>query len=517
MDPRFISTLAFSAPTDEERSRPFMWRYWRALPPKGRVGVFAGSWYSSPIHDRLDGSMTKADMDARIDQINRFEAMLVNEGALVLKFWFHLTKEGQKRRLKALEKNPQTAWRVTKWNWERLKTYDKLQDVVGHVLRMSNTPWAPWIIIEGEDDRYRSLTTGKILLDAIRQRLSDAGKQTTPVAPPIRVNIDGRNLLSELKLTHTLSEKDYDEQLAKWQGKLSELVRDPRFKGRSLVCAFEGADAAGKGGAIRRITASMDARDYQIIPVAAPTEEERAQPYLWRFWRQIPRNGRVAIFDRTWYGRVLVERVEGFCAEADWLRAYTEINDFEHDLANAGVIVMKFWLQISKEEQLKRFKEREKIEFKRFKITEEDWRNREKWDPYQDAICDMVDRTSTGTAPWTLVEANDKGYARVKILRTICERLEAELEGKPVPQSKPDKAPKEDKGKKAGKEKKADKDKKAVKVPPPAPPAKPVAPAKAPKAAPKPPVRKAPARPKAPPAARTVRPAVRSRKGKPAK
>ena len=517
MDPRFISTLAFSAPTDEERSRPFMWRYWRALPPKGRVGVFAGSWYSSPIHDRLDGSMTKADMDARIDQINRFEAMLVNEGALVLKFWFHLTKEGQKRRLKALEKNPQTAWRVTKWNWERLKTYDKLQDVVGHVLRMSNTPWAPWIIIEGEDDRYRSLTTGKILLDAIRQRLSDAGKQTTPVAPPIRVNIDGRNLLSELKLTHTLSEKDYDEQLAKWQGKLSELVRDPRFKNRSLVCAFEGADAAGKGGAIRRITASMDARDYPIIPVAAPTEEERAQPYLWRFWRQIPRNGRVAIFDRTWYGRVLVERVEGFCAEADWLRAYTEINDFEHDLANAGVIVMKFWLQISKEEQLKRFKEREKIEFKRFKITEEDWRNREKWDPYQDAICDMVDRTSTGTAPWTLVEANDKGYARVKILRTICERLEAELEGKPVPQSKPDKAPKEDKGKKAGKEKKADKDKKAVKVPPPAPPAKPVAPAKAPKAAPKPPVRKAPARPKAPPAARTVRPAVRSRKGKPAK
>ena len=245
MDPRFISTLAFSAPTDEERSRPFMWRYWRALPPKGRVGVFAGSWYSSPIHDRLDGSMTKADMDARIDQINRFEAMLVNEGALVLKFWFHLTKEGQKRRLKALEKNPQTAWRVTKWNWERLKTYDKLQDVVGHVLRMSNTPWAPWIIIEGEDDRYRSLTTGKILLDAIRQRLSDAGKQTTPVAPPIRVNIDGRNLLSELKLTHTLSEKDYDEQLAKWQGKLSELVRDPRFKNRSLVCAFEGADAAG--------------------------------------------------------------------------------------------------------------------------------------------------------------------------------------------------------------------------------------------------------------------------------
>ena len=316
------------------------------------------------------------------------------------------------------------------------------------------------------------------------------------MAPPIRVNIDGRSVLSELNLRHTLSEKDYEEQLAKWQGKLSELVRDPRFKGRSLVCAFEGADAAGKGGAIRRITAAMDARDYQIIPVAAPTEEERAQPYLWRFWRHIPRNGRVAIFDRTWYGRVLVERVEGFCAETDWLRAYTEINDFEHDLADAGVIVAKFWLQISQEEQLKRFKEREKIEFKRFKITEEDWRNREKWDAYQQAICDMVDRTSTGTAPWTLVEANDKGYARVKILRTICERLEAELEGKPAPQAKREKAPKEDKGRKVGKEKKADKGEKATKVPPPTPPA---LPAKASRPSPK-----TPPRPRAPSAARTV-------------
>jgi polyphosphate:AMP phosphotransferase len=507
MDPRFISTLAFSAPTDEESSRPFMWRYWRALPPKGRVGVFAGSWYSSPIHDRLEGSMSKADMDARIDQINRFEAMLVNEGALVLKFWFHLTKDGQKRRLKALEKDPKTAWRVTKWNWDRLKTYDKLQDVVGHVLRMTNTPWAPWIIIEGEDDRYRSLTTGKILLEAIRQRLSNAGKQTTPVAPPIRVNIDGRSVLSELNLAHRLSEKDYEEQLAKWQGKLSELVRDPRFKGRSLVCAFEGADAAGKGGAIRRITAAMDARDYQIIPVAAPTEEERAQPYLWRFWRHIPRNGRVAIFDRTWYGRVLVERVEGFCAEADWLRAYTEINDFEHDLADAGVIVTKFWLQISQEEQLKRFKEREKIEFKRFKITEEDWRNREKWDAYQESICDMVDRTSTGIAPWTLVEANDKGYARVKILRTICERLEAELEGKPLPRVKPEKPAKEGKGKKA--------DKQRQEPPKPAAPQKPAAP---PKPAPKRPATASPPKPAPARSRTTTRSATaKATKGKPAR
>ncbi len=428
MDPRFISTLAFSAPTDEERERPYMWRYWRALPPKGRVGIFAGSWYSSPIHDRIDGSMTQAAMDQRIDQINRFEQMLVNEGALVLKFWFHLTKEGQRRRLKALEKDPRTAWRVTKWNWDRLKTYDELQAVAGHVLRTTNTPWAPWIIVEGEDDRFRSLTAGKIILDAIRKRLADGDKQATLVAPPVQPNIDGRDIISELDLTHKLSKKQYEDQLAKWQGRLSELVRDPRFKQRSLICVFEGSDAAGKGGSIRRVTASMDARQYQIVPIAAPSEEERAQPYLWRFWRHMPRVGRVTIFDRSWYGRVLVERVEGFCAEADWLRAFTEINDFEHELTGAGAIIVKFWLQVSKEEQLRRFKEREKIEFKRFKITDEDWRNREKWDAYHQAVCDMVDRTSTGLVPWTLVEANDKGYARVKVLRTICERLAAALE-----------------------------------------------------------------------------------------
>lgn len=431
MDPRYISTLAFSAPTDEERERPFMWRYWRALPPKGRVGIFAGSWYSSPIHDHIEGSMTQAQMDQRIDQINRFEQMLANEGALVLKFWFHLTKDGQKRRLKALEKDPRTAWRVTKWNWDRLETYDKLQDVASHALRLTNTPWAPWIIIEGEDDRYRSLTAGKLILDTVRKRLAGADKQAPPVAPPVQPNIDGRDVISELDLSRKLTGKQYEDQLARWQERLSELVRDPRFKQHSVICVFEGSDAAGKGGAIRRVAAAMDARDYQIVPIAAPTEEERAQPYLWRFWRHVPRVGRFTIFDRSWYGRVLVERVEGFCAEADWLRAYTEINDFEHDLAEAGAIVVKFWLQVSKDEQLRRFKEREKIEFKRFKITDEDWRNREKWDAYHVAVCDMVDRTSTGMAPWTLVEANDKNYARVKVLCTLCQRIEAALTATP--------------------------------------------------------------------------------------
>jgi len=427
MDPHHISTLAFSAPTDEERERPTMWRYWRALPPKGKIGIFAGSWYSQPITDRINGDMRRSELDARLAAINNFEAMLVNEGALVLKFWFHLSHEGQKARLKALEKNPHTAWRVTKESYERLKTYDKLQEVAGHVLRVTNSAKAPWIIVEGTDDGYRSLTVGHTVLDALRRRLKQE-RQTVPVAPPIVQAIDHRNVLSELDLTQKLSRKDYESQLARYQGRLSELARDPRFVGkRSLVLVFEGSDAAGKGGSIRRISAALDARQYQIIPTAAPTEEERAQPYLWRFWRHLPRTGRVAIFDRSWYGRVLVERVEGFCSEADWLRAYAEINDFEHQLVEAGAVVVKFWLQISADEQLRRFQERQDTEFKRFKITDEDWRNREKWDDYVAAACDMVDRTSTGLAPWTTVEANDKHFARVKVLRTVCERLEHAL------------------------------------------------------------------------------------------
>ena len=436
MDPRYLSTHAFYAPTAEERARPSMWRYWRALPPKGRVGIFAGSWYSHPIAERISNSLSRSDFDQRMDQLNRFEAMLVNEGALVLKFWIHLSKDAQRERLKSIEANPLTRWRVTKASWDRLKTYDKLQEVAGHLLRTTNTPWAPWIIVEGTDDRYRSLTVGRTILDSLQRRLAEKRERNSPVAPPLSPRVDSLDVLSSLDMSQSLNKKAYETELATWQGRLAELMRHPEFKKRALILAFEGSDAAGKGGAIRRVMSAMDARQYQIIPIAAPTEEERAQPYLWRFWRHMPRLGRVAIFDRTWFGRVLVERVEGFCSEADWLRAYSEINDFEHDIWRAGGIVIKFWLQISDEEQLKRFEERAQIEHKRFKITEEDWRNREKAGAYHTAVCDMVDRTSSGTAPWTIVESNDKLFARIKVLRTICERLEKELKVDPMKEAR---------------------------------------------------------------------------------
>jgi polyphosphate:AMP phosphotransferase len=426
MDPRFIQTHGMGDPSDEELDRPMMWRFWRELPPKGKIGVFLGSWYTWPILNRVAGRTKAADLDQSMERARRLEKMLTDEGALLLKFWMHLSKNRQEKRLKTLEKNPKTRWRVTDRDWKNFKLYDKFRVVNESVIRHTSTAEAPWTIVEGYDPHYRSLTVGNVILDAIRKRLAEAEKQATEVFAPLPLPpIDKLDIIKTLDLSQEIEKKKYKVSLEKYQGKLALLTRHDKFKQITVIAMFEGNDAAGKGGAIRRITSALDARQYNIVPVAAPTEEERAQPYLWRFWRHIPRRGRLTIFDRSWYGRVLVERVEGFCSKADWMRAYSEINDFEAQLARHNIVVAKFWLAISNEEQLRRFNEREKIGFKRFKITEEDWRNREKWDEYEHAVCDMVDRTSTEIAPWTLVEANDKNFARIKILKTLCRQIEA--------------------------------------------------------------------------------------------
>jgi polyphosphate:AMP phosphotransferase len=428
MDPRHIQNHGLGEPSDEERERPHMWRFWRLLPPKGKIGIFQGSWYSMPILARAYGEMKPAVFAETMDDIVRFEKMLTDEGALVLKFWLHLSKKEQKKRFQSLAKDSKTRWRVTDRDWEHHRTYDKFRKVAEQVIRQTSTAEAPWIIIEGTDARYRNLTAGKVLLEAMRKRLGQkTAAKPTISAPPLLPSIDNLHVLKKLDTSLQLSKKDFDKQLEEYQGKLSLLTRHPNFSKISVVSVFEGNDAAGKGGSIRRMTQALEARQYQITPIAAPTDEERAQPYLWRFWRHLPRHGKIAIFDRSWYGRVLVERIEGFCSEADWMRAYSEINDFEDQMSKHGLVVVKFWLAITKEEQLKRFKEREAIAFKRFKITEEDWRNREKWDQYEQAVCDMVERTSTDNSPWTLVEANNKYYARIKILKTLCERIKAAL------------------------------------------------------------------------------------------
>jgi polyphosphate:AMP phosphotransferase len=428
MDPRHIKTHGLGAPSEEEAMHPPMWRYWRRLPPKGKAGIFFGSWYNAPINGRVMGSLTDHDVDAAVARIVRFERMLVNEGALLLKFWFHLSKDAQKKRMTSLEKDPLMRWRVTKQDWDRFGHYDEFRSVSEYVLRETSSGEAPWLVVEGGDERYRSLTVTEHLLNTLKERLENPESHHRRVhGPPLPTPIDNLRIIDALDLSRKIAKKDYQKELEKWQGKLAKLFRHKKFQKRSVAAVFEGMDAAGKGGAIRRVTAALDARQYDIIPIAAPTEEERAQPYLWRFWRHLPRHGKLAVFDRSWYGRVLVERVEGFCSQPAWMRAYREINDFEEQMVESGVIVAKFWLTISNEEQLRRFDEREKIAFKRFKITEEDWRNREKWDDYVRAASDMVERTGTQLAPWTLVEAEDKNYARIKVLKTLCESIEAAI------------------------------------------------------------------------------------------
>jgi polyphosphate:AMP phosphotransferase len=427
MDPRTIETHALELPTAEERRFPTMWRFWRVLPRAGKIGILFGSWYTEPILSRVEGHADDAYLENAIAYINRFERMLTDEGTLLLKFWFHLSKKGQKKRLKKLEKNPRTRWRVTEQDWKRFEKYDDFRSISEHVLQSTSQGYAPWIVVEGADERYRHLTVGRTLLDAMRRRLDDGeSNHTASVLPP--QPLGSINVVESLDLSKKLDEDEYDKRLEKLQGRLNLLSRDPKFHRTGIIAVFEGNDAAGKGGAIRRVTAALDARYYRVHRISAPTDEEKAHSYLWRFWRRIPPLGRVGIFDRSWYGRVLVERVEGFADADDWNRGYSEIRDFETDLHDHGFVVSKFWLAISKEEQYRRFKAREETGYKRFKLTEEDWRNRDKWDDYVRAVSDMVDRTSTDVAPWTLVEAEDKLWARIKVLDTLCDQLEKRIE-----------------------------------------------------------------------------------------
>ncbi|HYQ40265.1 MAG TPA: polyphosphate:AMP phosphotransferase [Pseudomonas sp.] len=429
MDPRLIQVETFDQQSDEELARPPYWRYWRRLPPKGRTGIFFGNWYSQMLQGRTHGRIDDAQLDQAIGSAVRFERMLCDEGALIFKFWLHLSKKEMKARLKALENDPLHSWRISPLDWQQSKTYDKMVRHGERVLRRTSRDYAPWYVVEGKDERYRSLTIGRILLEGLQAalQLTELPKRQ-PHAAPVAASIDNRGLVDSLDMSLALDKDAYQQQLMVEEARLSLLLRDKRFRRQALVAVFEGNDAAGKGGAIRRVAGALDPRQYHIVPVAAPTEEERAQPYLWRFWRHIPARGHFTMFDRSWYGRVLVERVEGYCSQGDWLRAYSEINDFEEQLTDSGVVLVKFWMAIDQQTQLERFQEREKTPFKHYKITADDWRNREKWPQYVDAVNDMVDRTSTEIAPWTLVEANDKRHARVKVLRTLNEALEAAFE-----------------------------------------------------------------------------------------
>jgi polyphosphate:AMP phosphotransferase len=454
MDPRWLITRAYDKPSDEERDRPEYWRFWRDLPSNGHIGLFLSSWYSQPILRRVYEKEDQATFDDRLDRILAFEKALADDGALILKFWMHLSRDAQKRRLKKLEKDPLTSWRVTQQDWDHWKIYDHFEGAAERTIMRTSTGTAPWTIVEGVDPCFRSLTVGEIIRDEVANHLDETRRKkmlleelaterrsdTTEQQPEDEVTagtealtaspLKRATVLSGLDMSQHLSKPDYKKKLKECQARLNQLHRKALKEKISTIMMFEGPDAAGKGGAIRRVTAALDARHYQVLPIAAPTDEERAHHYLWRFWRHLSRAGRINIFDRSWYGRVLVERVEGFAAEEEWKRAFAEINEFEEQLTDHGILLLKYWVHITKDEQLERFKAREQTPHKRWKLTEEDWRNREKWDDYEWAVNDIVEHTSTHSAPWVLVEGNDKRFSRIKVISTFCDRLEAMLNGK---------------------------------------------------------------------------------------
>ncbi len=428
LDARGIQTHAMREPTDEERLRPPMWRFWRELPPRGRMAVSFGAWIAGPILDRTSGRVDLPEFDQTIDRILEFEHMLHREGVLVVKLWLHLSRDAQRKRLGKLEADPTQRWRDMKRDWKLFDRYDAHRSAAEHLLRRTGTAESPWTIIEGANRRHGNLTVARTLLDAIRGRLVGPPSPPAPSpadsAPPVPAPV---NVINTLDLGLALDRVTYEDELREAQGEIGPLSHRLGKRKRSLILVFEGPDAGGKGGAIRRVTAAMDARDYQVISIAAPTDEERAHPYLWRFWRHLPPIGRVTIYDRSWYGRVLVERVEGFARPDEWQRAYGEINAFEAQLAESGVIVIKFWLAISPDEQLRRFEDRQATPYKQYKITAEDWRNRDRWAAYEAAACEMVERTGTEAAPWILVEGNNKEWARVKVLKAVARRLKSAL------------------------------------------------------------------------------------------
>ena len=447
MDPRGFQVYPIKNETEEERMHPFMWRFWTKTPEKGRIAIYDGSWYRRVLIDRFEKRTKEKELPEAFHSINSFEEQLTDDGTVIIKLFLDISKKEQKKRFEKLQRNKETAWRVTQGDLERNAKYDEYAAMMEDMLFKTDTDYAPWTIVEATDRRFATVkiytTVIKAMADQIEKLSVQAEKKAGTEAGQSCGNVSQVaqeadrelrelqvSILSKADLTLKYTREEYDAKLEKLQKKMEKLHGELYRRRIPVVLGFEGWDAGGKGGAIKRLTAKMDARGYTVNPTASPNDIEKAHHYLWRFWRAMPKAGHIAVFDRTWYGRVMVERIEGFCTKEEWQRAYKEINDMEKDLYDAGAIVIKFWMHIDKDEQERRFKERQQNPEKQWKITDEDWRNREKWEQYEDAVNEMLLRTSTDYAPWVVVEGNDKYYARVKVLKTVVDAIEERLKEK---------------------------------------------------------------------------------------
>ena len=447
MDPRGFHVFPIKNETEEERMHPFLWRFWTKTPEKGRIAIYDGSWYRRVLIDRFEKRTKEKELPEAFHSINSFEKQLTDDGTVIIKLFLDISRKEQKKRFEKLQKNKETAWRVTQGDLERNAKYNEYAAMMEDMLFKTDTDYAPWTIIEATDRRFATVkiytTVIKAMADQIEKLERQKKKVTADQETEDHMNVSEVareadkelrelqvSILSKADLSLKYSREEYEEKLDKLQKKIEKLHGELYRRRIPVVLGFEGWDAGGKGGAIKRLTAKMDARGYAVNPTASPNDIEKAHHYLWRFWRAMPKAGHVAIFDRTWYGRVMVERIEGFCTKEEWQRAYKEINDMEKDLYDAGAVVIKFWMHIDKDEQERRFRERQENPEKQWKITDEDWRNREKWDQYEDAVNEMLLRTSTDYAPWVVVEGNDKYYARVKVLKTVVDAIEERLKEK---------------------------------------------------------------------------------------
>ncbi|MCP4401016.1 MAG: phosphate--AMP phosphotransferase [bacterium] len=443
-DPRGCVVHPINAPNEEEAFRPFLWRFWVKTPPGGKIAVFDRSWYGRVLVERVDKLVKKRDWKQAYEEIRTFERQLTADGTLMVKFFLHISKKEQKKRFKKLESSSVTDWKVTQEDWRHHDQYETYLKTTEEMLAKTDTGFAPWTVIEAHDRRFATVKTFKTVVDRLEQAIKErnAARQaqeavanTEPQSVTQDDSLEERDafdalnssVLGKIDLSVFLERDEYRKRLKKRQQRIFELEHKIYVKRIPVVILYEGWDAGGKGGNIRRLTQSMDPRGYEVIPVAAPNDVEKAHHYLWRFWKAFPKAGHITIFDRTWYGRVMVERIEGFCHEREWRRAYREINEMEEQLVNFGTVLIKFWLHIDKEEQLRRLEARQQTPHKQWKITDEDWRNREKWDQYKQAVDEMLFRTSTADAPWTIVEANSKYYARIKVLETVIAAIEAQL------------------------------------------------------------------------------------------
>ena len=426
IDPRFFKVVTMSEPTAEEQRYPFLYRYFKHIPEQGKFTFLDSGWMEQICRERLEEKTDEKEYGSRIESIRRFERQLTDNGYLVLKFFMHIDQEEQKKREERLLEHKDTRWRVSEFDqWEHAH-YKKCVKVFSQYMSDTNASTSPWYIIDASERKWAELQALETMISNIQVALQNQAHSV-----PILQNVfplEQIPRLSEIELKDKeLEEAEYKTELKKLQGELGELHNRLYRKRIPVIITYEGWDAAGKGGNIKRITEALDPRGYEVHPIASPEPHEKARHYLWRFWTRLPKNGHIAIFDRTWYGRVMVERLEGFCSENDWRRAYNEINEFEKELKEWGAVIIKFWVQIDKDTQLERFEDRQNTPEKQWKITEEDWRNREKWDDYEVAVDEMLQKTNTSFAPWHVLESVDKKYARIKALKIVIEEIQKAL------------------------------------------------------------------------------------------